>query len=295
MLTSGYWRLDSTCFNLWTIVEPLCFAKGEIKLMKIFLDKGWNFSTGRVILTALFHVFALMNGAVCNAEPAVKAGEASQQIRPLAEVAPTEEIRRDLEETRKELQDLRRRHAELYLRCREQQAAIRSYETKLAAVLSPNEDLSSAAVREKLLERLKQEDLLRTQLQAELEDFSRYLATVLDALKPADTVRANLDQRLKRLQQNAVRQLSIEVARRGSDPTTSQRHVLEVNPELNLVVIDSGSLQGMKPGLTFSVFASDKRLATVQVIEVRPALSAAVIISGRLKDLRPGMELKLGE
>jgi plasmid maintenance system killer protein len=264
-------------------------------LMKIFLAKGWKSRTGRVILTALFHVFAFMNGAVCHAEPAVKVGEALPQVRPLAEVAPTEEIRRDLEETRKELQNLRRRHAELYLRCKEQQAAIRSYETKLAAVLSPNEDLSSAAVREKLLERLKQEDLLRAQLQVELEEFSRHLAIVLDALKPADTVRANLDQRLELLKQNAARQLSIEVARRGSDPSTSQCRVLEISPELNLVVIDGGSSKGLKPGLTFSVFSADKRLAMVQVIEVRPALSAAVIISGRAKDLRPGMELKLGE
>jgi hypothetical protein len=216
-----------------------------------------------------------------------------QQARPPAEVASTDEIRRDLKETRRKFQSLRQRYAELYIRSKEQQAAIQAYEARVAAVLSPTEDIASAAVRDKLLERLKQEEALRITLYQELEEFGRYLDSVLEALKPAEPVRKALDQRMQQLQQHAARQLSLEVERRGSG--TYQCRIMDIEKDLDILVIDCGSAQGIRPGLTFTLSSADGTLAKVQVIDVRPAISAAIIISGRLSDLRPGMEVKLGE
>ena len=221
------------------------------------------------------------------------------RAKPSAKVTPPDEIRRELEETRRELQVLRQRYAEVYLRNKEQQAVLKAYEARLAVLLSPDETLASADLRDKVLERIGREERLRLELREGLVDFRSRLGSVLGVLGASETVRLEMDRRLDALVQQAGKQLSMEVARRGSNPANQQNlacRILDTSPELGVVILDCGSTRGIVPGLTFvssSSSAGPGMGCRLQVIEVRPGLCAAAVVSGDIATMKPGTEFKL--
>lgn len=57
--------------------------------------------------------------------------------------------------------------------------------------------------------------------------------------------------------------------------------VLDVNRKLRMVVLDAGSLQGLKPGMTFAVLRGRKAIATLRAVDVRNRVSGAVVEEAR--------------
>ena len=53
--------------------------------------------------------------------------------------------------------------------------------------------------------------------------------------------------------------------------------VLDVNPDLRMVVINAGKLHGLKPGMAFSVVRKGKGIARVRAIDVRDEITGAAM------------------
>lgn len=175
---------------------------------------------------------------------------------------------------------------------------LKAYEARLAVLLSPGETLASAEIREKILDRLEAESQARLELRTGLVDFRARLGSVLGVLGASETVRTEMDRRLDALVQQAGKQLSTEVARRGSDPANQQNlacKVLDTSVELGVVILDCGSTRGIVPGLTFvsSSSAGPGMGCRLQVIEARPGVCAAAVVSGDIAAMKPGTEFKL--
>jgi len=63
---------------------------------------------------------------------------------------------------------------------------------------------------------------------------------------------------------------------RGNQPVEAE--VLDVNPDLNIVILNKGSQQGMQLGMQFSVVRGEDVIAKIKVIEVRDTFAGTRII-----------------
>lgn len=63
----------------------------------------------------------------------------------------------------------------------------------------------------------------------------------------------------------------------GPEPTLESARVLEVNPNLRLVVLNVGLLHGVRVGMPFVVFRGDRVVAELKVVEVRRRICGALI------------------
>lgn len=63
----------------------------------------------------------------------------------------------------------------------------------------------------------------------------------------------------------------------GLKPTLESAEVLEVNPDLRLVVLNVGLLHGVRVGMPFVVLRGDRVVAELRVVEVRRRICGALI------------------
>ena len=63
----------------------------------------------------------------------------------------------------------------------------------------------------------------------------------------------------------------------GPEPTLESAQVLEMNPDLRLVVLNVGLLHGVRVGMPFVVFRGDRVVAELKVVEVRRRICGALI------------------
>ena len=63
----------------------------------------------------------------------------------------------------------------------------------------------------------------------------------------------------------------------GPEPTLESAQVLEVNPDLRLVVLNVGLLHGVRVGMPFVVLRGDRVVAELKVVEVRRRICGALI------------------
>ena len=72
--------------------------------------------------------------------------------------------------------------------------------------------------------------------------------------------------------------------------TLGDARIADVNPELNAVVLNVGTTQGVKEGMPFLIIRGTDQLATVRVVLARELVSAALI-----EKIKPKTELKIGD
>lgn len=117
-------------------------------------------------------------------------------------------------------------------------------------------------------------------LQKENETLREKLVTlsesVMGLLKSSEGV--NADSRLK-VEENLR---SVSTLLNSSKPSTTELgltsgSVVDVKPDLSLVVANLGARQGVKNGMPFQVWRGDKQIASVRVVDVRDALSGAIV------------------
>lgn len=105
-------------------------------------------------------------------------------------------------------------------------------------------------------------------LRSEVEDLRRRNAKLGEALAAAQ---AALDRREER------RAREEGPAREPVPDAPIESTVVDVNPELGMVVLDAGSRDGMRYGLALSVLRDRRRVGAVRVVDVRERIAGAVV------------------
>lgn len=80
------------------------------------------------------------------------------------------------------------------------------------------------------------------------------------------------------LDQNEERRARLEGT--AADPIPDvplETHIVDVNPELGMVVLDAGDRQGMRYGLVLSVLRDRQRVARIRVVDVRERIAGAIV------------------
>lgn len=144
---------------------------------------------------------------------------------------------------------------------------------------------------------------------SEATQAQRQLIESVRALHAAETARAQLAEELNRLvraiEQNVA--VTVEVARAQQVLATSSNAaamavapdrdgvleratVLDVNPGLQMAVLNVGKLQGVRVGMPFVVLHGDRVVAELKVIEVRQKICGALI-----EKVEKGVTVKPGD
>jgi len=157
----------------------------------------------------------------------------------------------------------------------------------LASADKETENLRSrllAAVRDlRLLQ--KQNDVSRDRLTALTE-------SVMELLKSSE----GIDPKARLKVEEVLRSSAAFLNREKDLPAASQVDltsgtIVDVKPDLSLVVANLGSRQGVKTGMPFQVWRGDKEIASVRVVDVRDAISGAIVQS----TATPALSVRAGD
>jgi hypothetical protein len=167
-----------------------------------------------------------------------------------------------------------------------------------ATIKTLTESLAIARTESELFQKLWTEAQLRAQtLGANLTDADanasqRQLVESLRSLYLAEADRQRLIEQLKRLieavqtganvtgevqRTKALLAAEKPVSQPASQSSLETARVLEFNPKLRLVVLDVGSLQGVRVGMPFIVLRGDRVIAWARVVEARQKICGALI------------------
>jgi len=71
--------------------------------------------------------------------------------------------------------------------------------------------------------------------------------------------------------------------------------IVDVKPDLSLVVTDIGTRQGVRTGMPFQVWRGDRQIASARVVDVRDSISGAVIqnLSSPSDSVKAGDSLRI--
>lgn len=208
------------------------------------------------------------------------------------------ELAAALQRAERDLETVRRENADLRVLSRRQQEDLTALQVRVAGMLTGSNEVESGRALAGALACLEDMGAVQARLRAEVQGFGEYVITALDVLQPSEALRREVMDRFRALVRSCERPGSLPsiVAGRGGKPEGQREsRVLAVNDDLQVVVFDSGSGQGVRAGSTWTVWSDGRRIARVQVVDVRPTLSAAVPIEGRLGSIAPGASVRGAE
>jgi chromosome segregation ATPase len=172
--------------------------------------------------------------------------------------------------------------------------ALADFRLRAAHLLLAEQDLEPTTELRQLHEEVLALQKAHKRLYVGLGEFRSYLESALDIIDADDpTLRTILDAKLKRVFQDlesAERQLSGAVQDQGEVDPSSLAHVLAVSDDLQVVVLDRGRAQRVRPGVTWVVNGGGKNPVVIRVIEVRSRICAAVVEKGRIRHVAVGAE-----
>jgi hypothetical protein len=193
-----------------------------------------------------------------------------------------------------DLEALQARYAELYLEARDMANELEFMRLRMASLLAGDLDDAGQAEAASLAAYVNQALASHQALYAGIRDFGQYLGTVLDVLQPSEGLRREITGRYAVLERTVDRlqRMPSLVAGRGGQEDRIRRagRVLAVNDELQIIVLDVGSDDSVRPGGTWRIVDDRAAVGLVRIIEVRPQFSAAVPIEGPVKIFSPGMK-----
>ena len=200
-----------------------------------------------------------------------------------------EGVRADEGQLRQALDQLSGTYAAAEIRLRDQEVALRTLTASLAIARTESELFqrlwTEAQVRAGVLgANLLDSDVAATQAQ---------LIEVLRQLYRADAERQQVTEMLKQVvtavesQKNVAAEVGVAKQWLAAKPVQAERtvdrssltraRVLEVNPKLQLVVLDIGAGQGVRIGMPLIILRGDRVVAELRVVEVRSKISGALI------------------
>jgi len=130
----------------------------------------------------------------------------------------------------------------------------------------------------RLLAAVRDLRLLNKENDATREQLVRLSEAIFDLLKTSQSIdpkaRLKVEQELRAA---ALLTGATHGAGSGNQLGLTQGTVVDVKPDLALVVANLGSRQGVKTGMPFQVWRGEKQIASVRVVDVRDAISAAIV------------------
>ncbi len=131
-------------------------------------------------------------------------------------------------------------------------------------------DASTTAAQRQLVESVRALYLAEAERQRLVEQLQRLLTAIQDNRDVAAEV-----ERTKALV--AATEQPQAATAKGTQSALQTAQVLDVNPNLRLVVLNVGLLHGARVGMPFVVTRGDRVIAQVRVVEVRRRICGAVI------------------
>jgi len=101
--------------------------------------------------------------------------------------------------------------------------------------------------------------------------------SVLELLKNSDGVDPKSRLRVEKELRSASAFLEGRKAATSEEAGLTSGSVVDVKPDLALVVANLGSRQGVKTGMPFQVWRGDRQIASVRVVDVRDSISGAIV------------------
>jgi hypothetical protein len=149
-------------------------------------------------------------------------------------------------------------------------------------------DKNGAEVLEALVEVSQKGDALVT----DSAKFCDFIDVLLDKKEISDVEKVRARFRMSKLRSTAeVFHARIQKPSKGKLFTSCR--ILTVDDKLQVVVVNVGSVYGMRNGVLLK--GGDKGEVKLKVISVRPFISGAIVIKGDIEDLAPGMNLHTGK
>lgn len=262
--------------------------------------------TNRLVWTVFLTLGIVCNSCFCAdalPQPAPETAEPAGVVMTPEEARLALEAAKDraaqtetaLKRAEAELQRLRKRYADLYLENREQKQELEYVELRVAHLLAERSDIAGGETVPDVLRALEQTREAGSRLEATAKDFGVYLVSVLDVLQPSDALRGEIGEHWKAVEA-AVRQsltpLSTVAGRGSGNAATQGCRVLAANDELDIVVLDRGFSDGVRPGTRWKVFRDAERIAVLRIIETRSRIAAAILEDGKFDDLIPGLTVR---
>ena len=139
-------------------------------------------------------------------------------------------------------------------------------------------DKATENLRTRLLAAVRDLRLLQKQNDASREHLTALTESVMDLLKKSE----GIDPKARLKVEEELRSCSAYLNQEKSLTPSSQADlttgtIVDVKPDLSLVVANLGSRQGVKTGMPFQVWRGDRQVASVRVVDVRDSISGAIV------------------
>lgn len=209
------------------------------------------------------------------------------------------ELRVSLIQARKDLEALRARYAELLVASGQREAETEQLRLEVVKKLYGSNGRQPDDLTVKAVRALRESHSTNAALYRGVREFAEYLPGVVEALQPSAAIRREVGEKLDKLVKLASKaeRLPSSVAGRGGTKDRSRREsrVLAVSDEYQTVILDVGTLDGVRLGMVWSVYDRDQQPTHVlRIVELRDTISAAMIIKGHLDSVAPGTLVRIG-
>jgi hypothetical protein len=151
------------------------------------------------------------------------------------------------------------------------------------------------ALRTRLLAAVRDLRLLQKENDEAKERLTALTESVMTLLKTSEGINAKARLRVEENLRAANALIGRSASGQGNPAGLTGGRVIDVKPDLALVVSDLGSRQGVKTGMPFQVWRGDKQIASVRVVDVRDAVSGAIVQStaANTESVRTGDTLRI--
>ena len=151
------------------------------------------------------------------------------------------------------------------------------------------------ALRTRLLAAVRDLRLLQKENDEAKERLTALTESVMTLLKTSEGINAKARLRVEENLRAANALIGRSASGQGNPAGLTGGRVIDVKPDLALVVSDLGSRQGVKTGMPFQVWRGDKQVASVRVVDVRDAVSGAIVQStaANTESVRMGDTLRI--
>jgi hypothetical protein len=151
------------------------------------------------------------------------------------------------------------------------------------------------ALRARLLAAVRDLRLLQKENDEAKERLTALTESVMTLLKTSEGINAKARLRVEENLRAANALIGRSASGQGNPAGLTGGRVIDVKPDLALVVSDLGSRQGVKTGMPFQVWRGDKQIASVRVVDVRDAVSGAIVQStaANTESVRTGDTLRI--
>lgn len=190
-----------------------------------------------------------------------------------------------------EVEALRRRYADLYLEARRLRHELAQLEHSAAHLLEGRTAGTESQAAQRMAALLERSRADQVALYRSLVELDGFLEAVMDAVLASDATREELRRRMDAVRTRSARLAAppSAVAGRGGDSAGREVHVLAVDTDLQVVVLDVGSRDAVPVGSLWRIRGTDNAQCVMRIVETRERISAALVVQGAAQDIESGL------